>query len=113
MFIALDLGYLELNFSPSRDWAAYRFDGYRRGRAPLDGIEVQIDPWIRLADVLRLHACARWLGNLPPRPRTWRINACVIVEDTAGSKSYWALRHPAADPDFHHDDSLLALAFPG
>ena len=26
-------GYLELNFAPSSQWAAYRFDGYRRGWA--------------------------------------------------------------------------------
>ena len=27
-------GYIELNFSPSGQWAAYRFDSYRQGMAP-------------------------------------------------------------------------------
>jgi hypothetical protein len=30
---ALDGGYYELNFAPSTQWAAYRFDGYRSGMA--------------------------------------------------------------------------------
>src|SRR5688572_5878225 len=29
------LPYVELNFSPSGEWAAYRFDDYRQGMAPL------------------------------------------------------------------------------
>jgi hypothetical protein len=35
-------GYLEFNFSPSGEWAAYRFDGYRAGMRPLPLAE----PWI-------------------------------------------------------------------
>jgi hypothetical protein len=31
-----DGGYIEFNFSPSGQWAAYRFDSYREGRRPLD-----------------------------------------------------------------------------
>ena len=34
--------YLEFNFSPSGQWAAYRFDGYRAGRRDLDVAEPRI-----------------------------------------------------------------------
>lgn len=109
IFIGLDDGYLELNFSPSRDWAAYRFEGYRRGQTALDGIEVDVAPWKRSGDELQLHSRARWSANFRPLCRAWRINACAVVEDNGGQKSYWALRHPSADPDFHHSESFLTL----
>jgi len=28
------------------------------------------------------------------------------VENAAGSKSYWALRHAPGKPDFHHADAF-------
>jgi hypothetical protein len=28
------------------------------------------------------------------------------VEDRSGSLSYWALRHAAGKPDFHHPDAF-------
>jgi hypothetical protein len=28
------------------------------------------------------------------------------VEDVDGILSYWALRHPAGKPDFHHTDAF-------
>jgi len=110
LFIAVDGGYLELNFSPSRDWAAYRFDGYRHGRSQIDGIEVQVEPVARLTDELRLHSQARSLGNIDLLSPRIKINAAVIVEDDVGRKSYWACCHPAANPDFHHGDSFVSLA---
>jgi len=35
-------GYFEFNFSPSGEWAAYQFDGYRAGMRPA----ALADPWI-------------------------------------------------------------------
>src|SRR2546423_5310007 len=29
-------GYYEFNFSPTKQWAVYRFDSYRQGMAPMD-----------------------------------------------------------------------------
>lgn len=107
-------GYLELNFSPSGQWAAYRFDAYRQGMTPL----LQTAPRLalrRLADRLELQAEVRLAGGLPPEPgagapRKLRLALSAVVEDRDGGLSYWALRHPPGRPDFHHPESFsLAL----
>ena len=38
------------------------------------------------------------------------MTKCVI-EEINGRKSYWALKHPAGKPDFHHPD-CFALELP-
>jgi hypothetical protein len=46
------------------------------------------------------------LGQLSdlPRDARWRLGLSALIEDTSGSKSYWALAHPPGKPDFHHPD---------
>lgn len=96
-------GYFEFNFSPSTAWAAYRFDGYRTEMADLplapprieaieDGVQVRLD-----------------LGGLPGNG--WLAGITAVIEETDGTKSYWALRHPPGKPDFHHPD-CFALELP-
>ena len=111
--------YLELNFSPSGEWAAYRFDSYRQGMVPA----LDVTPRLALSrgeDRLELQAEVQ-LGESPssagPRPAAWngrlRIALSAVVEDREGGLSYWALRHPARRPDFHHPESFsLALELP-
>lgn len=96
-------GYLELNFAPSSQWAAYRFSGYREGMAEADiG-----DPDVRVAIAPeRLNLAAR----VPAPTGEARIALTAVVEDADGGKSYWALAHPPGAPDFHHrDGSTLVL----
>jgi hypothetical protein len=93
-------GYLEFNFAPSTQWAAYRFDGYRSGMRVADiaapRIEVQSAPG-RLSLQLALE-----LDGLPPG--AWRVGLSAVIEETRGRLSYWALAHPPGKPDFHHAD---------
>jgi hypothetical protein len=121
-FVALpgSPGYLELNFSPSGQWAAYRFESYRQGMAPA------LDVVPRLAmgrgeDRLELQAEVPWRGLAPPGPvpgpkAPWglplRIGLSAVVEDRQGRLSYWALRHPPGRPDFHHPESLSLVLEP-
>ena len=112
--------YLELNFSPSGQWAAYGFDSYREGMAPA----LEVAPRLALrrgAARLELEAEVQLGGSLfPPEPgpraaggRSLRIALSAVVEDREGRLSYWALRHPAGRPDFHHPDSFsVALELP-
>ena len=91
-------GYREFNFSPSTQWAVYRFLAYReRDFCFVPPLAPQID-FHRLADgchlAVRLPAAA-----LPPAPRRLGLNA--VIEAADGSKSYWALAHGAGQPDFH------------
>jgi hypothetical protein len=92
--------YVEFNFSPSTQWAAYAFDGYREGMAELpclppriartgDGVEVVLD-----------------LGGLPHGELAMALTA--VIEEQGGTKSYWSLAHPPGPPDFHHPACFVA-----
>ncbi|RED15516.1 DOMON-like domain-containing protein [Parasphingopyxis lamellibrachiae] len=98
--------YWELNFSPSFEWAAYRFDRYREGMRALPFRDPEI--WISSADkhfFLSIEA-------LPELPASnLRLGASAVIEENDGTKSFWALGHPPGKPDFHHKD-CFALQLP-
>lgn len=96
-------GYYEFNFSPSSQWAAYRFDGYREGMADLPLAPPAIEP---IEAGIRVTID---LGDLPAGP--WRVALTAVIEERDGTKSYWALNHPGGAPDFHHPD-CFALELP-
>jgi hypothetical protein len=105
--------YHELNFSPSGEWAAYAFRGYRDGGlldAACDpGIVVRCEP-SRLA--LDAVVAARSLPVLG-RGGVLRLGLAAVFESVDGVLFYWALRHAADRPDFHRAETFtLALAPP-
>ncbi|HVV61370.1 MAG TPA: DOMON-like domain-containing protein [Pseudolabrys sp.] len=97
--------YYEFNFSPSTQWAAYRFSGYRSEMRLADEIdapeiEVRFDPHrFTLSAALALERL-----SVLPRKAAWRLGLSALIEDKSGDKSYWALAHPPGKPDFHHAD---------
>ncbi len=99
--------YYEFNFSPSGEWAVYAFRRYRE-RAPLVGEERVPHITVQSEEnSLELDAIVR-LDHLPlVQPRaSLRLALSAVIEETSGMLSYWALRHPAGSPDFHHPDSF-------
>lgn len=105
-------GYYEFNFAPSTAWAAYRFSGYRAGMADVDGIEaprmaVEADAGrLSVSVSLNLEGLADLAGAAP-----WRLGLSAVIEAADGGRSYWALKHPPGDADFHHPDGFaLELA---
>ncbi len=45
--------------------------------------------------------------------KDWKLALSAVIEETDGTKSYWALRHPPGAPDFHHPDCFaLTLEAP-
>ncbi len=108
-------GYLEFNFSPSTQWAAYRFIGYRDGVTIADDVATPSfesrtdDEGYELRANLALDQRAD--GT---EADVWRLGLSAVIEETNGHKSYWALAHPPGKADFHHDDCFaLELAAPG
>jgi len=132
-----DGSYLEFNFAPSGEWAAYRFDGYRKGMREL---EVKTPPQIftldpaQLALAWKARMSALGLGQdsplmaPPPIPEAplqnfnlfaefedtgldkdtaWRAGVSAVIEESDGTKSYWALAHPPGEPDFHDADGFV------
>jgi hypothetical protein len=83
--------YFEYNFSPSTEWALYRFTDYRQGMAE----EMVSRP--------RISCQAKELT----------LGIAAVVEEAEAVKSYWAIAHPADKPDFHHKDCFaLQLTAP-
>ena len=96
------LSYLEFNFSPSTEWAAYQFEGYRSGMAPA---QLAHDPVLSSTKI-------GWFEQHVTLPLDFTgerhlFQLASIIEETDGSKSYWALKHPPGAPDFHHPDCFV------
>jgi len=140
-----EAGYCEFNFSPSGEWAAYRFDDYREGMEQLVVKPPRItstDP-AQFAAGMTAHLTALGIdaetakmmaeldvGDVGGAPSSqyalsallkdaefgWAGRALAaitaVIEEADGTKSYWALAHPAEKPDFHHPDGFV-LELPG
>lgn len=103
--------YVEFNFSPSTQWAAYQFERYREGMRDLS---VAIEPDIQRGEI-EVGYVIEVDVDLSPFPNSiLGIGLSAVIEEEDGTKSYWALAHPPGKPDFHHKDCFaLELAPPG
>jgi len=100
-----EAGYREFNFSPSGQWAAYDFKDYRQRIEPDPTVAAPVIATCLTEGRLELEAVVR-LNDLPANPdsKTWHVGLSAVVEATDtidGGRSYWALQHPAPQPDFH------------
>ena len=98
--------YLEFNFSPSGEWAAYRFSAYRKPDA--HALEMPA-PEVCVRQVpsgLELEAVVN-IGELGAPASVLEIGLCAVIELQDGGLSYWALNHPFDKPDFHHPESFV------
>ena len=92
-------GYWEVNLSPGGDWNVYAFDDYRLGmreEAAIPSLTVQGS---RVGDVLTVSVAV----PLPLAAATTalKVGLSAVIKDKAGGTGYWALVHPAEQPDFH------------
>lgn len=107
LFIAEPDGpaYQEFNISPSGAWAAYGFSGYRDGMS-----ELRLDraPEVRdrtpTPELCHLHARIVAFAS-----QQAKFGLSAVIEETDGTKSYWALAHPPGKPDFHAPACFAAL----
>jgi hypothetical protein len=99
--------YHEFNFSPSLNWAIYRFGDYREGMSPADMGRAPEISVRRGDDRLELKAAVR-LGHLADLRdvRHLRIALAAVIEDDNGRLSFWGLRHAPGKPDFHHPNGF-------
>jgi hypothetical protein len=95
--------YHEFNFSPSLDWAIYRFNSYREGMSPAEISRVPTISVHRGEHGLELKSAVH-LNDLVDLDDAvaLRIALAAVIEEDNGSLSYWGLRHPPGNPDFHH-----------
>ena len=109
LFLALpgQEAYREFNLSPSGDWNVYRPDGYRQGLRP--------DPaWTALplsrrdpdpATTLEMRLTTTLPAELAAAAEL-EVAVTAVLQQQSGSCSYWALRHPGPEADFHRRDGF-------
>jgi hypothetical protein len=103
--------YTEFNFSPSTEWAAYRFRNQRSGMRNIEEIDTPLIE-VGVARALEMYVTLD-LSRIPdlPAAEPWRVGVSAIIEETSERKSFWALAHAPDKPDFHHPNSF-ALHLP-
>lgn len=99
--------YYEFNFSPSGDWAAYRFAGHRNGRTSPE-LPAPVVRTSRGAEQFELIAEIP-LVALPELASAPALGAglTAVIESETGGLSYWALAHRGDKPDFHDPATFL------
>jgi len=106
--------YHEINFAPSSEWRAYAFRAYRDPVPLTNQFRALIVATRATSERLEL-AIRLVLADLSPiHPRSaLRLGLSAVIERADGRLSFWALRHSAHKPDFHHPDAFaLRLEVP-
>ena len=94
--------YQEWNFSPSGDWAAYDFESEREGMQVADVAA----PYLRTEDNFTWWGLGATLSI--PADVQVAIALSAVIEEASGERHFFALHHPAEQPDFHHPDCFTA-----
>lgn len=102
--------YREFNFSPARQWAGYAFRGYRERDQDFATTAIPSIRFEQRTDSLTLEA------ELPAAAlpavaagTDLRVAVSAVIERNDGEIEYWAVHHPAAQPDFHHRDGFVLV----
>lgn len=104
LFVAVDgEKYREFNFSPSGEWAVYDFAGYRERIASVIPVAPQIS-LTQASDAVELRVLVP--AALLPGGAALQLGLTAVLEAADGRKTYWALAHCAAQPDFHQRQSF-------
>lgn len=102
--------YCELNFSPSTCWAAYGFEDYRTGMTDLALASAPRITWLRGPRTLELDVQVGLGESIASVQNALRIGLGAVIEDRERRKSYWALAHSDATPDFHRTEAFTLVA---
>lgn len=106
-------GYHEYNFSPSGQWAAFSFSGYRKRCSWSAGKSPEM-VWSQDKNG-RLKLTANIAASELPKNtcgKPFQLGLTAVVESDIGGFSYWAIVHPADRPDFHHRGGFACILFP-
>ena len=102
-----DPAYLELNFSPSGQWAAYAFSSNREGMSDLELVDAPHIESSISAGSFELVAEIDLSGLSVLDTAVLELALTAVVAEKNGRKSFWALSHASANTDFHNRDSFL------
>ena len=100
--------YWEFNLAPTGNWNIYRFAKYRRGMQPatrFEGLPLQVTE----SENSYYLETAISLDRVVSGNTTLEIAVTMVIEDTQGNLSYWAISHPGTEADFHRRDGFVLL----
>lgn len=100
-------GYLELNFSPSGQWAVYAFENYREDMSNPALVSVPTIETTATGGNFELVATVDLGGLALIEAASLEIALSAVIEEKNGRKSLWALNHPPGSPDFHNRECFI------
>ncbi|MCM2324660.1 MAG: DOMON-like domain-containing protein [Oligoflexia bacterium] len=98
--------YWEVNCSPAGDWNVYRFERYREGMAPESAIATLVTASEATPGARQWDFSLPW-SALPGLGAHAELSLTAVLEARDGRRSYWALAHAGARPDFHLRSSFV------
>jgi hypothetical protein len=102
-------GYWEFNMSPSGDWNIYHMDAYRRiGFREETSIQRLQFEAREQSEAFVVDAILA-LDPIAQQHESLEVGIAAILQTRDGSETYWALRHPAAQADFHLRESFILV----
>ena len=100
--------YWEFNLSPSGNWNVYRFTNYRAGIESETAFSSLPFQFSQESDHLSLKITIDLNQMITNSPEI-EIAITMVIQDNKNNISYWALKHPASEADFHRRDSFVLL----
>lgn len=102
-------GYVEFNFAPTGQWAAYSFRSRRSGMRNIEQVnEAPIGTMLFGRQfVLKAELDLSHMEGLPPRDAPWTAAISTVIEAADGRRAYWAVQHPEGNPDFHAPEGFV------
>lgn len=98
--------YWEWNLSPSLHWCVYMFDHYRVQGKSLDVRHPELSIDMQEPEVFQMTSKV-FLPEFLSQGSI-RLNVSCVLEHSLGKKTYWALKHTRATPDFHAPEGFIA-----
>jgi hypothetical protein len=97
--------YREFNFSPSGQWAAYEFDGYRTG---MRNISARVE-----TEIYQINSELDFSAKIKiDLPNPVLVGLTAVIEEADGVISYWSTAFAPGKPDFHAA-AVRSLLFDG
>jgi hypothetical protein len=100
-------GYWEFNLSSSGDWNVYAFKSYRHADMREESAFTQIPFEFKRTETGPSLDISIDLSPIFPPDKSLQIGISAIIQTTDSNKTYWALKHPGSQADFHLRESFV------
>jgi hypothetical protein len=99
--------YWEFNMSPSSKWNVYAMDAYRQVNMREEMAFTQLPFEFKKNDNEITLDISVDLNPILEPDQVLQIGVTTIIQTVDGNETYWALKHPGQQADFHLRDSFI------